>query len=310
MKDFSLLKEMVGVHAPSGNEAGMTQFLLKYINDHKKNWKFEPEIFSGDGFQDCIILKFGKPTTAIFAHIDSIGFTVKYGKELIKVGGPVTEDGFKLCGTDSQGYFETELVVLEDEEEDTKYEYLLDREIDRGTDLSFLPDWREDEEYLQSCYMDNRLGVWVALQVAETLENGVICFSTYEEHRGGSVGFLGKHIYEHWGVKQALISDITWVTEGIHHNKGVAISIRDSGIPRRSYINKIRELAEKSEVAYQLEVESAGGSDGNQLQASPYPFDWCFIGAPEDHVHTPNEKVHKNDIISMVDLYVYLMKHL
>lgn len=310
MKDYSLLKEMVGIHAPSGNEVAMTEFLLKYINENKKNWKTQPEIVHGDGFQDCIILKFGKPTTAIFAHLDSIGFTVKYGKELIKVGGPVTEDGFKLCGTDSKGYFETELVVLDDEDEPTKYEYLLDREIDRGTDLSFLPDWREDSEFIQSCYMDNRLGVWVALQVAESMENGVICFSTYEEHRGGSVGFLGKYIYENWGVKQALISDITWVTEGVHHNKGVAISIRDSGIPRRSYVNRIRALAEESKVPYQLEVESAGGSDGNQLQSSPYPFDWCFIGAPEDHVHTPNEKVHKNDITSMVDLYVYLMKHL
>ncbi|CAG5082368.1 M20/M25/M40 family metallo-hydrolase [Parvicella tangerina] len=310
MKDFSLLKEMVGIHAPSGNEGAMTKFLLDYIEKNKKNWKVQPEIFSGDGFQDCIILKFGNPRTAIFAHTDSIGFTVKYGKELIKVGGPVTEDGFKLCGTDSKGYFETELVVLENEDEPTKYEYLLDREIDRGTDLSFLPNWREDERFIQSCYMDNRLGVWTALQVAETLENGVICFSTYEEHRGGSVGFLGKYIYENWSVKQALISDITWVTEGILHDKGVAISIRDSGIPRKSYVDRIRSLAKESGIAYQLEVESAGGSDGNQLQASPYPFDWCFIGAPEDHVHTPNEKVHKNDIAAMVDLYVYLMKHL
>lgn len=310
MRDYSLLKKMVGIHAPSGNELAMKEFLLEYIEDNKSNWKVQPEIIHGDGFQDCVLLKFGKPTTAIFAHIDSIGFSVRYGKEVIKIGGPVTEDGFKLCGTDSQGYFETELVVLEDEEEDTKYEYLLDRDIDRGTDLTFLPDWREDEEYIQSCYMDNRLGVWTALQVAETLENGVICFGTYEEHRGGAVGFLAKHIYENWGVKQALICDITWVTDGIHYNEGVAISIRDSGIPRRSYVNRIRELAKASGVKFQLEVESAGGSDGNQLQASPYPFDWCFIGAPEDHVHTPNEKVHKNDIAAMVDLYVYLMKHL
>ncbi len=308
--DYSLLKKMVGIHAPSGNESAMTEFLLNYIEKNKKHWKVQPEIYHGEGFQDCIVLKFGEPKTAIFAHIDSIGFTVKYGKELIKVGGPVTEDGFKLCGTDSKGYFETELVVLEDEEGDTKYEYLLDREIDRGTDLSFLPNWREDDEYIQSCYMDNRLGVWTALEVAKTLENGVICFSTYEEHRGGSVGFLGKHIYENWGVRQALICDITWVTEGIHHNNGVAISLRDSGIPRRSYVERIRSLAQKSGIQHQLEVESAGGSDGNQLQASPYPFDWCFIGAPEDHVHTPNEKVHKNDITAMVDLYVYLMKHL
>ena len=53
-----------------------------------------------------------------------------------------------------------------------------------------------------------------------------------------------------------------------------------------------------------------GVSDGNSLQRSPYPFDWCFIGAPEDYVHTPDEKVHKNDIVAMVELYKYLMKNL
>ena len=61
--------------------------------------------------------------------------------------------------------------------------------------------------------MDNRLGVWNALKVAEKLENGIICFSAWEEHGGGSVGYLAKFIYEKYGVKQALISDITWVTE-------------------------------------------------------------------------------------------------
>lgn len=310
IQDFSLLKEMAAIHAPSGNESAMTSFLLDYIQKHQSSWRVQPEIIHGEGFQDAIILKFGEPKTAIFAHIDSIGFTAKYGKELIKVGGPVAEDGFKLCGTDSKGYFETELVVLEDEDGYRTFEHLLDREIDRGTDLSFLPNWREDEEYLQCCYMDNRLGVWSALKVAESLENGVICFSTYEEHKGGSVGFLAKYIYEKWQVKQALISDITWVTEGVKHAKGVAISMRDSGIPRRSYVNRIIALAQESKIPFQIEVESAGGSDGNQLQASPYPFDWCFIGAPEDHVHTPNEKVHKADIRSMVSLYTYLMSHL
>ena len=71
-----------------------------------------------------------------------------------------------------------------------------------------------DENFVQCCYMDNRLGVWNALQVAETLEHGIICFSCWEEHGGGSVGYLAKFIYENYGVKQALISDITWVTKG------------------------------------------------------------------------------------------------
>ncbi|MEC7944727.1 MAG: M20/M25/M40 family metallo-hydrolase, partial [Bacteroidota bacterium] len=138
----------------------------------------------------------------------------------------------------------------------------------------------------------------------------VICFSCWEEVGGGSVGYLGKYIYEKWSVRQALISDITWVTEGVKHGKGVVISRRDSGLPRRSYVDRILKLADESGIPYQIEVESAGGSDGNQLQKSSYPFDWCFVGAPEDHVHSPDEKVHKKDIEAMVQLYTYLMKHL
>ena len=63
--------------------------------------------------------------------------------------------------------------------------------------------------------------------------------------------------------------------------------MRDKSIPRKSFVNKIIRIATRRDVKFQLEVEGAGGSDGKELQASPYPFDWCFIGAPEDNVHTP-----------------------
>ena len=307
---MKLLKELCGVHAPSGNEIAMTEYLLDYIEKNKKNWKVQPEIIFGDGFQDCIMLNFGNPTTAIFAHIDSIGFTVKYNKEIVKIGGPRTIEGTKLVGEDSQGKFECELLVIEYEDGPDRYEYILDREIDRGTDLVFKREFIETDSHVQSCYMDNRLGVWNALQVAENLENGVICFSCWEEHGGGSVGYLARHMYENWGVRQALISDITWITEGVTDGDGVAISMRDSGLPRRSYINRIIALAKQGGIKYQLEVENAGGSDGNALQKSPYPFDWCFIGAAEHDVHSPTERVNKADIIEMVKLYEYLMEHL
>ena len=155
--------------------------------------------------------------------------------------------------------------------------------------------------------MDNRLGILNALEVAKTLENGIICFSCYEEQGGGSAQFLGKFIYDKYMVSQALISDITWVTSGVQHGNGVAISMRDSGIPRRRYLNRIIDIAKASKVDYQLEVESAGGSDGNVLHRSPYPFDWCFIGAAEDNVHSPYEKVAIKDFESMVALYKALM---
>jgi len=306
---MELLKTLCHIEAPSGSEQNMTEFVLNYIKTNQDNWKVKPDLFYGDGFQDCIVMVFGKPSTAIFAHLDSIGYTVKYNNEVIKIGGPSTKEGIVLVGQDSQGRIEEKLQHKTDKD-GNKTLFIGGREVEIGTTLTFKPNFRETDSFVQCCYMDNRLGVWNALKVAEKLENGIICFSAWEEHSGGSVGYLAKFIYEKYGVKQALISDITWVTEGVKYAKGVAISIRDSGIPRRSYINRIIDLAKASNITFQLEVESAGGSDGNALQRSPYPFDWCFIGAPEDFVHTPNEKVHKSDIESMTQMYDYLMINL
>ncbi len=308
---MELLKKMCSIHAPSGNETAMTRFLLDYIRKNRKNWTVKPEIYSGDGLQDCIVLVFGKPRTAIFAHIDSIGFTVRYGKELVKIGGPRTVDGYKLVGEDSKGKVTAALKVLVDKKtHETKLEYDYKRTLDRGTELTFKPHWRETKDYVQCCYMDNRLGVWNALKVAEILKDGIICFSCWEEHGGGSVSYLQKFIYEKYGIKQALISDITWVTKGVPHGKGVVISLRDSLIPRRSYVNRIIEIAKASRIPYQLEIEGSGGSDAKELQMAEAPWDWCFIGAPEDNVHTPDEKVYKKDIDAMVKLYKLLMEKL
>ena len=303
--DFSLLHALCEIHAPSGNEEAMKAFILAYIKENQDKWLRKPEVVYGEEFQDCIILKFGKPRTAIFAHMDSIGFTVRYQDQLVPIGGPKAEKGYKLVGEDSLGPIECELL----EDEGNLY-YKFPRGIDRGTDLVFKCDFRETEDFVQSCYLDNRLGVFSALKVAETLQDGVIVFSCWEEHGGGSVPYLAKYIYEQWGIRQALISDITWVTEGVLPGGGVAISMRDKNVPRRSYVQKIIRIAESSGIDYQLEVEGSGSSDGRELQASPYPFDWCFVGAPEDFVHSPNEKVHKHDIDSMIVLYQVLMENL
>ncbi len=308
LEDIALLKKLCSIHAPSGNEVLMKEFILEYVRENMHTWKVIPHVVHGDEFQDCLVLVFGQhPRTAIFAHMDSIGFMVGYDHELIKIGGPDTSHNYRLKGRDSQGEIDCEMKVSSDK---SQAAYTYHRTIDRGTELVFQCDFRESETSVQSCYLDNRLGCWNALQVAKTLEQGIICFSCWEEHGGGSVSYLAKYIYENYGVRQALISDITWVTEGIKHGDGVAISLRDRAVPRRAFLNKIINMAIDSGVNFQIEVEHTGGSDGIELQRSPYPFDWCFIGAPEDYVHTPNEKVYKSDVQSMVELYQYLMKKL
>jgi putative aminopeptidase FrvX len=184
------------------------------------------------------------------------------------------------------------------------------RKIARGTRLSFAQNIRLDDEFIQAAYLDNRLGIYNALKLCENLENGWVIFSTYEEHGGGSIPFLLRFIQDQYPVNQALISDITWVTEGIKHHEGVVISIRDKFIPRRKFLDRIIGLAEKSGIPFQLEVESYGGSDGREVQFSPYSIDWCFIGAAEDNVHTPDEKVSLSDLDSMLEMYQFLMDEL
>lgn len=306
--NYELLQQLCAIHAPSGDETRMKDFLLNYIKKEKKKWKHKPKIYSGDGFQDCIVLVFGKPRTAVFAHVDSIGFTVRYEKQLVPIGGPRTENGYKLVN--EEGKEATLHVVKDSKTRHEKLEYKSSHSFERGTELVFEANWRETKDVVQCCYMDNRLGVFNALKVAETLKDGAIAFSCWEEHGGGSVIYLQKFLYEKYKITQGLISDITWITEGVEHGKGVAISLRDSLIPRRSFVQKIIRIAKENKIPYQIEVEGSGGSDAKELQHSDNPWDWCFIGAPEDHVHSPDEKVHKKDIEAMIALYGALMKEL
>jgi putative aminopeptidase FrvX len=307
---MKLLKKLTSIQGASSDEGIIKNFLLKYIKENQENWKNIPTIIEGEEFHDNIILIFGKPRTAIYAHIDTIGFSVSYENQLVKIGGPDLIDGTPLVGRDSIGKIETELMIIEQENDRPIIKCVYPRTIERGTILTYKPNFRETETTIQSPYLDNRLGVWAALKIAETLKDGAIVFSTYEEHGGNSVGFISKYLFKKHHIKHALICDITWLTEHVTPGKGVVISLRDSMLPRKSFLEKIKKLANKSGIDFQLEVESAGGSDGSTIQKSELLIDWCFIGAGEDNVHTCDEIVSKYDIMCMVEMYRFLMKKL
>jgi len=302
---MKMLKELLHIQGVSGDESKMAVFLYNYVNKRKHLWKVTPKIYFGKKFHDCLLLAFGKPNTAVFAHIDTIGFMTRYENQLIPIGGPEIIEGTVLVGEDRLGPIRCKLLNKEDQ---LYHDFA--RPIERGTRLSFEQNIIINDTFIEGAYLDNRLGIYNALKLCETLENGWIVFSTYEEHGGGSMPFLLNFIQETAPVENALISDITWITDGVHHGEGVVISIRDKFIPRKIFLDRVIDMAEKSGIPYQLEIEAFGGSDGREIQFSPYAIDWCFIGAPEDQVHSPNEKVALKDLEAMIDMYRYLLANL
>ena len=58
---MELLKELCSIHGPSGEERPVRDFLISYFNDNKELFASKPELIYGEEFQDCLIVKFGKP---------------------------------------------------------------------------------------------------------------------------------------------------------------------------------------------------------------------------------------------------------
>ena len=146
---FQLLKQLCEIHAPSGHEEPVKEFLLNYIKREKKYWLSQPETIEGEEFQDCLILKFGKPRTAIFAHMDTVGFSVRYFNQLVSIGSPNADAGTKLVGSDHLGPIDCE---LEFDKEDHAF-YKFGRSIERGTTLTYKIDFRETKDFIQTPYL-------------------------------------------------------------------------------------------------------------------------------------------------------------
>ncbi len=302
----NLLKKLCEIHSPSGEEFSMKEFILKYVEEHSGSWIAKPVVYEGSAFQDCLVLVFGEPKAAAFAHMDTTGFTVRYFDQLIPIGSPEISGNEMLSGFDSLGPIECKLMI----DKENQLHYQFGRAIETGTTLIYKSNFHENKAIITTPYLDNRAGIYTLLRLAETLENGALVFSCWEEHGGGSVPFLVKFLYEQFEIRKMLITDVTWPSDGVKPGHGVVISYRDQNIPRKSYINEITRMAMEKNIKYQIEVEAYGSSDGREIQNAPFPIDWCFVGPPVLYPHSDHEEIVISDLRATIDIYSALMKEL
>ncbi len=257
---------------------------------------------------DLVLALRGKPQVAIFAHLDTIGFTLGYDRSLIPIGGPKITGDEKLreCGGPGHGRVRLKQKGGETERRLSGRDGLPGSRWIYAQPLKIKRD-RKLGDVVSGPYLDNRAGVWNALQTLARCDDVLVAFTTGEEHSGGGAHVAARVAYQEHGITRAIISDITWHTEHVKMGLGPAISLRDRFVPRQRFLNEVVALAEESGLAWQREVESDGGSDGAVIERSAYPIDWVFIGAPEKDPHTPDEQCAASDLLGTVDLYAHLV---
>lgn len=295
-----LLQQLCAIEGTSGDESAIQSFIINHIKSNTQHFG-DVQIFEGEHLHDnCIVVK-GNPVAGIFCHIDTVGFMTRYDNKLTLIGSPECENGTPLKANVEGKTLQAKLVA------DENAELLcldIQTKLPPGIRFSFDAPLISQNGYVQGPYLDNRLGVYMALEILQQADNVLIAFSTYEEHGGGSIPMLLRYIMQRWPITKALVLDITWVTEGVHHGKGVVISLRDRNIPRRKFVDALIALAQSNNIPYQLEVEEGGSSDGREIQTSPYSIDWCFVGPPESGVHSIAEKVSLTDIQATIQFYL------
>ena len=298
------LLNLLAIPGPSGDEGAIADYLEGELRG-------SPDVRL-HRIGDNVIAVRGAPRVAIFAHTDTTGYTLGYRRQLIPIGSPAPEDKDELlCSEGLRGRLRTtasahgqaQLRRVRDAEGNkakpvpgSRWVYARQPEIKNGA--------------VTAPYLDNRAGVWAALETLARCEHAAIAFSTGEERHGHGARVCADWLFREHRIARAIVADLTWHTSDTPCGKGVVISLRDAFSPRQAFLDLVLKLASESGIAHQREIQSAGSSDGGHLLRSSLPFDWVFVGAPEKNPHTSRERAVVNDLKSMVDMLEYLLRRL
>jgi len=171
------------------------------------------------------------------------------------------------------------------------------------------------------CYIskafDNRVGCYAVLEAARRLKRHaaeVYCVGSAQEEVGvrGARG-AAKEIDPDLGVAIDVTGAFDTPPVAEHQQvsalgAGVAIKINDSAsISNHGIVQFMKRLAEKNKIKHQMEILPFGGTDAMGMQLfGRGPV--CTLSVPTRYVHSPNEMIHKADLLATVKLLVCFLE--
>lgn len=298
------LLSLLTIPGPSGDEGAVADWMTNELREI-------PGV-ALQRFGDNVLALRGSPRTAIFAHLDTTGFTLGYRRQLIPIGAPDPEDKDELVSADG---LRGRLRMTSGDRGDAQLRRVRDAEGAKvkpvpGTRWVYARKPKIKGGVITSPYLDNRAGCWAALETLRRCKNAAVAFTVGEERHGHGARVCADWLYRQRNISQALIADLTWHTSDTPCGQGPAISLRDAFSPRQTFLDRVLKHAAASGVAHQREIQSAGSSDGACILRSSTPMDWVFIGAAEKNPHTSHERATIADLERMVDLLAELVLRL
>lgn len=330
---MELLQRLCEAHGIPGREEIVREIVVRELE------KISTEIRT-DALGNVIALKQGSgrgPKVMIAAHMDEIGFLVSYADEK---NGFLKID--PLGGFDPRVLMAQRVIVHTDngdlpgiigskpphilsEEERKKPVELKDLFIDLGLpgdevqkrvrvgdfvtlEQNFVPIGN-----LVSCKaLDDRVGLYVMIEAVKKAKHhicDIYAVATTQEEvgiRGARVSSF--NIAPDIGVALdvTVASDVPGVGEHEHVTKlgaGTAIKIKDSAsISNPKLVRKLREIAEKRKIKYQMEILPRGGTDAGAIQMTREGVAAVTISVPTRYLHSVVEAAHRDDIQAAIDL--------
>lgn len=328
-----LLAELCEAHGTSGREDAIREIVRRELSGY------------GDlrtdylGNLHCVSEgKKGAKKLLIAAHMDEIGFAVKYIDDkgfcrLAALGGwdprqmaaqrvfVHTQSG-PLPGLLMQAVKPKHMLSPEEASRAPKFEeYIVDlgmtgeeakSKVRVGDTVTMQRQALTLGKHFSCKALDDRVGVFVMIEAVRKAKKHSVevhAVATVQEE----IGLRGAAATG-WSVAPdicvaldvTLSNDIPGVPESDHVTKlgnGTAIKVLDSSlICHPKVVDHFRKLADEKSIAYQLELLTAGGTDAGAVQRLHGGIPSFTLSIPCRYIHTVNETVHLDDVQASIDL--------
>ncbi len=322
-----LVKKLTEVHSPSGREHEIADVILKELEGHIDGHKI-------DKLGNLIVWKNGTSDKKVLldAHMDEIGVVVTNIDDqgflrIDRVGGvsPYTIYQNRLRFGEVIGVVGIEGETAEESQNNIQkmsFEKLFvdigvknreeaEKICPIGTFGTFDSYFHKQGDYLISKSLDDRIGCTVIIETLRRIENpkntvyGV--FAIQEE-----VGLIGAYTAGYdINPDVAIALDVTSAADtpkgmkriSMALGKGTCIKVKDiASISNRHIVDKLKNIAQRYNIPYQMEVLTFGGTDAAGYQATKSGIPSATISIPTRYIHTPSEMVYEPDVEATIQL--------